>query len=76
MRKTFLTNTIFALLMANAAIAVDSAGVKDALKPYVDRLEIPGYVKAYGDRPRESLVKRAFARFGGARSAFPQISVL
>ena len=35
--------SLLTVLAAGAAIAADSAGVKDALRPYVDRLEIPGY---------------------------------
>ena len=42
MKRALLINTLSVLLMAGATVAADSAGVKDALKPYVDRLEIPG----------------------------------
>ena len=41
---------------AGTARAGDSAGVKAALKPYVDRLEIPGYVSVLVDGDREEWV--------------------
>lgn len=52
---------IFLFIAAVAATAGtvragDSAGVKAALKPYVDRLEIPGYVSVLVDGDREEWV--------------------
>lgn len=56
MKRALLINTLSVLLMAGAAVAADSAGVKGALKPYVDRLEIPGYVSVLIDGDREEWV--------------------
>ena len=42
--------------VAGAVDAADTAGVKAALKPYVDRLEIPGYVSVLIDGDREEWV--------------------
>ena len=43
-------------LLASAALASDTAGVKKALEPYVSRLEIPGYVSVLIDGDREEWV--------------------
>ena len=45
-----------AVVAAGIASAVDTAGVKEALKPYVDRLEIPGYVSVLIDGDHEEWV--------------------
>ena len=45
-----------AVIAAWVAVAADTAGVKKALKPYVDRLEIPGYVSILIDGDREEWV--------------------
>ena len=45
-----------AAAIAGAAAAADTAGVKAVLKPYVDRLEIPGYVSVLIDGDREEWV--------------------
>ena len=48
--------TCAAIAAAAAVGAADSAGVKAALRPYVDRLEIPGYVSVLVDGDREEWV--------------------
>ena len=45
-----------ALLASAIAFAADTAGVKKALKPYIDRQEIPGYVSVLVDGDREEWV--------------------
>ena len=45
-----------AIAAAAVSAAADSAGVKAALKPYVDKLEIPGYVSVLVDGDREEWV--------------------
>jgi len=54
--KTRGSILLCALLSSGIALAVDSVGVKKALKPYVDRLEIPGYVSVLIDGDREEWV--------------------
>ena len=45
-----------AVVLVSGASAADSAGVKAALRPYVDRLEIPGYVSVLVDGDREEWI--------------------
>ena len=54
--KTRVSILLCVLLASGVAFAVDSAGVRKALKPYVDRLEIPGYVSVLIDGEREEWV--------------------
>ena len=54
--KTRVSILLCALFATGIAFAVDSAGVRKALKPYVDRLEIPGYVSVLIDGDREEWV--------------------
>ena len=54
--KTRLWTFLLPVLAAGMAVAADRAGVKKALKPSVDRLEIPGYVSVLIDGDREEWV--------------------
>ena len=54
--KTRASILLCALLSSGIALAVDSAGVRKALKPYVDRREIPGYVSVLIDGEHEEWV--------------------
>ena len=55
MGRTFLL-TCAAIAVAATVGATDSAGVKAALKPYVERMEIPGYVSVLIDGEQEEWV--------------------
>ena len=44
------------LAVAGSVAAADTAGVKKALRPYVERGEIPGYVSVLVDGDREEWV--------------------
>ena len=54
--KTRLWTFLLLALAAGMAVAADSVGVKAALKPYIDRQEIPGYVSVLIDGDREEWV--------------------
>ena len=47
---------ILLLAAAGTAVAADTAGVKKALRPYVESGEIPGYVSVLVDGDREEWV--------------------
>ena len=51
-----LATTALAAFGCLAVFAADTAGVKAALRPYIDRLEIPGYVSVLVDGGREEWV--------------------
>ena len=54
--KTRLWTFLLTAIAAGMAVAADSVGVKAALKPYIDRQEIPGYVSVLIDGDREEWV--------------------
>ena len=56
MKKTSMCAMLCAMMAPVTVFAVDTAGVKKALKPYVDRQEIPGYVSILIDGDREEWV--------------------
>lgn len=55
-RRRLVNLAVVAIAVASAARAADTAGVKSALRPYVERHEIPGYVSVLVDCDREEWV--------------------
>ena len=64
MKKSLFLGLLCAV-SAFACSAADTAGVRNALKPYVDRLEIPGYVSVLVEGDREEWVADGWGDVAG-----------
>ena len=64
MKKVLLLGWL-CVAAVSVGTAADTAGVRNALKPYVDRREIPGYVSVLVDGDREEWVADGWSDVAG-----------